>query len=77
MNNLNHISTIELNNEPFSLPITFLNNKSKLKENVKSDLEMINCVNENETPVYEHVFKPTNNLGKETIKKWSEYYTTD
>ena len=59
------------------MPITFLKNKKMLNETVKKDLELTDCIDKEQKPIYEHLFKPSNVLGKEIIKKWSEYYTTD
>ena len=61
----------------FQLPIEFLNNKQKLSENLINDLELIETVHEDSVPIYNTVFDPSTNVGKESIKSWSKYYTTN
>lgn len=63
----------------FKLPIFYNNLKTKLSDNIKTDLELdkINVSNElsqeeNTKPIYSHVFKSS-----DFISEMSEYYTTD
>ena len=44
----------------FKLPIEYVE-KSTIKENIISDLELVETVNENETAMYEHLLKPKTN----------------
>lgn len=60
----------------FKLPIEYVE-RSTIKENIISDLELVETVNENETPMYEHLLKPKTNLGKMCINRVKKYYTSD
>jgi len=61
----------------FKLPIEYLKNKSKIADNIITDLELVNTVNENETSMYEHLLNPKTNIGKMCINKIKNYYTSD
>ena len=68
MENPEYISIKDNISEHFSMPITFLKNKKMLNETVKKDLELTDCIDKEQKPIYEHLFKPSNVLGKEIIK---------
>ena len=61
----------------FKLPIEYLKIKKSIPVDIKNDLELIKTVNSDSKPVYEYLFNPQTELGKKTIKKWSENYTAN
>ena len=63
--------------DKFELPIEFIENKTKVLENLKTDLELEKTHNQETTPIYDYVFKPQTELGKQSISAWGKYYTTD
>ena len=68
---MNDISNI------FKLPIQYNNETKKLNTNIIEDLELVKTVDSEETPIYNHVFKSTNVLGKTMLESVPKYYTTD
>ena len=52
----------------FQLPIEFLNDKQKLSPNLINDLELTETVHEDTTPVYDTVFNPSTEIGKNLSK---------
>ena len=58
----------------FQLPISYLNNKYKLNNNIKSDLELLDISNNS---LYNNILSDLSNNSTKLINKWSEYYTTD
>ena len=63
--------------DKFELPIEFLENKTKVLDNLKNDLELEKTIDKNIKPVYQYVFNPKTELGKTSINAWSKYYTTN
>ena len=63
--------------DKFELPIEFIENKTKVLENLKTDLELEKTHNQETKPIYDYVFKPQTELGKQSINAWGKYYTTD
>ena len=63
--------------DKFELPIEFLENKTKVLDNLKNDLELEKTIDKNIKPVYKYVFNPKTELGETSINAWSKYYTTD
>ena len=61
----------------FKYPIEYLQNKYELNETVKNDLELLNTHDEKNKPIYEHLLQPHTNVGKESLGKFSNYYTTN
>jgi hypothetical protein len=64
----------------FKLPIFYNINKTSIKENIISDLELINTVDTSNNPIYSYYFntiKNHNPLSEKIIKQVSENYTTD
>ena len=61
----------------FELPIEFLENKTKVLDNLKIDLELEKTIDNEIDPIYSYVFNPKTELGKTSIKTWGKYYTTD
>jgi len=63
--------------DKFELPIEFLENKTKVLDNLKIDLELEKTIDNEIDPIYTYVFNPKTELGKTSIKTWGKYYTTD
>ena len=63
--------------DKFELPIEFLENKTKVLDNLKNDLELEKTIDKNIKPIYHYVFNPKTELGETSINAWSKYYTTD
>ena len=63
----------------FNLPIHYLENKKEIPDNIKQDLELVEYKDSNEElkNVYHTILMPKLNYGKENLKHWSKYYTTD
>ena len=58
----------------FQLPISYLDNKYKLNENIKNDLELLDISNNS---LYNNILSDLSNNSTKLVNKWSEYYTTD
>ena len=71
------ILNIDSVNDVFKIPICYNKDTKKLKETVVSDLELTNTINNEDVPIYDYIFKPTNRVSKEIIKQFGQYYTTD
>ena len=75
------MSTIELANKYFDIPITFLEDKnlSVIPEKMVQDLELqdIKVGNEERQSLYTKVFNPTSTMGKIILPQWCNYYTDD
>lgn len=67
-NNINNI---------FKIPICYNDKVQKLNNTTISELELIKSVDEEESPIYDNVFKPSNKASSEVIKQIAQYYTTD
>lgn len=62
----------------FKLPIVYNDHVKQLDENIIANLELVKCVDdENETPIYSHVFKPGNKASVQVMHQHARYYTTD
>jgi len=59
----------------FQLPIYYLENKYKLADSVKTDLELVDL--SNNVSLYKNILSNDNNKSETLINKWNEYYTTD
>jgi len=49
----------------------------ELNDNIKKDLELVECIDPSANPIYSHVFKPTNVLGETINKEIPKHYTTN
>jgi len=58
----------------FQLPISYLDIKYKLNENIKNDLELLDISNNS---LYNNILSDLSNNSTKLLNKWSEYYTTD
>lgn len=63
--------------DKFELPIEFIENKTLVLGNLKTDLELEKTIDGEIQPIYDYVFKPKTELGQSSIKAWGKYYTTD
>jgi len=65
-----------MNKPTFKLPIVYLDKSKvhKLSETVSNDLELINSSNK---PLYEYLFKPSNQYAIDLLPEWNKQYTTD
>lgn len=65
-----------MNAQKFRLPIVYLDDSKvhKLSETVSSDLELIESTNK---PLYEYLFKPSNQYARDLLSEWNRQYTTD
>ena len=64
----------------FKLPIFYNSSKTELNKNIVTDLELIdssNTSNEEEQPIYNHIFSPSTPFGENTLQLFSQYYTHD
>jgi hypothetical protein len=61
----------------FKLPIEYIENKVKIQQHIKTDLELEENTQTNTKSLYEYVFNPSNIFTKQTIPLWKNYYTSD
>lgn len=64
-------------NNTFKIPICYNENVKKLNENIITELELVQCIDKEETPIYDNVFNPTNKASLQVIKQIAQHYTTD
>jgi len=64
-------------NEIFKIPIFFNEDTKILDSNVINDLELVTTKEENEQPIYNHIFKPTVKTDFKILEQMSKYYTTN
>jgi ABC-type multidrug transport system fused ATPase/permease subunit len=61
----------------FKFPITYLENKHEINENIINDLELVESKDPEGKSMYSHIFKPDSIFSKKFLNEWSKYYTTD
>ena len=61
----------------FKLPIEYIEQKNRIPESLKIDLELLEPNSPGNKPLYELLLNPQTEIGKNHLKKWSEFYTTD
>jgi len=61
----------------FKLPIEYIEQKNRIPESLKIDLELLEPNSPGNKPMYELLLNPQTEIGKNHLKKWSEFYTTD
>jgi len=71
------MSKIDIIDTYFKLPIFYNKHKIKLKDNVITDLELVNTVDPSGINIYNFAFNSNNCFSKKLIGQISEYYTTD
>jgi DNA mismatch repair ATPase MutS len=77
MSYLNNTNTLDYINDHFKLPIYYNKDKLKLKQNIITDLELIETVDPSYNPIYDFYFNSDNSFSKTLHKQITEYYTTD
>ena len=75
-NKVNTDCVIEFN-EHFKMPIYYNEKKISLKENIITDLELINTIDSSSNSIYSYVFDNSNTFSKKCIEQVTQYYTTD
>lgn len=75
------VNQIEQINEHFKVPIHYNTSKISIKENIITDLELVNTVDASNNPIYSYYFntcESANNLfSKQVIDQISKHYTND
>jgi ABC-type multidrug transport system fused ATPase/permease subunit len=61
----------------FKFPISYVDNKQEINDNIINDLELMESKNVDEPSMYSHIFKPESIFSKKFLNEWSKYYTTD
>lgn len=64
-------------NSVFKIPIRYNEQTRKLNDTVINDLELTKTIDNEETPVYNAIFNPTNKASSQVIQQFAQYYTTD
>lgn len=64
-------------NEYFKLPIYYNEHKKSLKENIITDLELVNSIDSSSNPIYSYLFDNSNTFSKKCVEQITQYYTTD
>ena len=64
-------------NSHFKMPIYYNELKIDLKQNIITDLELINSVDSSSNPIYSYVFDNSNTFSKKCVEQVTQYYTTD
>jgi hypothetical protein len=71
------ISKIENINDHFKLPIHYNKNKTAIKDNIITDLELVNTLDASSNSIYSYYFNNKNPLTEKVINQVTQYYTTD
>jgi len=71
------MSKIDIIDEYFKTPIFYNKHKIPLKNNVISDLELVDTVDPSGINIYTFAFNSNNCFSKKMINQMSQYYTTD
>jgi hypothetical protein len=70
-------SVIDKINDHFNIPIFHNKDKVELKENIATDLELVQPIDPSGTPIYSFYFNNKNELSEKLTKQFVKYYTTD
>ena len=70
-------SNIELINAVFKLPIEYNKKKRELNENIITDLELRETIDDEAEPLYKFAFQPKTEFGKTVMRQFPRHYTTD
>jgi len=76
VNNKNIDYKIEFN-DYFKMPIYYNEQKQSLKENIITDLELINSIDSSSNSIYSYLFDNSNTFSTKCVEQVTEYYTTD
>ena len=71
------ISKIVNINDHFKLPIHYNKNKTAIKDNIITDLELVNTLDASSNSIYSYYFNNKNPLTEKVINQVTQYYTTD
>ena len=77
MNTEENSSIVHKINEHFKMPIYYNDEKMELKNNIITDLELINTIDSSCNTIYSFCFNNDNDVSKTITKQISKYYTTD
>ena len=64
-------------NSVFLLPIEYDKKKVEIINTLREDLELVKSKNENVPSVYDTIFQPSTDYGKEILSRWGKFYTTN
>lgn len=64
-------------NSVFLLPIEYDKKKVEIVDTLREDLELVKSKNENVPSVYDTIFQPSTDYGKELLSRWGKFYTTN
>ena len=70
-------STAAAATSSFKFPISYLENKQEINDNIINDLELVESKDPDGCSMYSHIFKPESIFSKKFLNEWSKYYTTD
>ena len=73
----NSVTSSSSSSSSFKFPISYIDNKQEINENIINDLELVESKNPGEPSMYSHIFKPESIFSKKFLNEWSKYYTTD
>jgi hypothetical protein len=76
-NNKENANTKDTSSSSFKFPISYLENKQEINENIINDLELVESKDPEGQSMYSHIFKPDSIFSKKFLNEWSKYYTTD
>jgi energy-coupling factor transporter ATP-binding protein EcfA2 len=71
------ISIADKINDHFNIPIFYNKNKVELKENISTDLELVQPIDPSSNSIYSFYFNTHNNVSKKVNDQIVKYYTTD
>jgi DNA mismatch repair ATPase MutS len=71
------VSVIDKINDHFNIPIFHNKDKVELKENIATDLELVQPIDPSGTPIYSFYFNNENELSEKVTNQFVKYYTTD
>jgi len=75
---MSQMNTISEMNDFFKVPIFYNDKKTKIKQNIVNDLELVQTIDASGCqPIYNYFFNNDNDLSNKLIEQVSEYYTTD
>ena len=68
---------MESKSDSFELPIYYSPNKTKLSDNIVTDLELVSTVDLSLSSMYSIMLQPSTCFGKNILPKFAQHYTTD
>jgi hypothetical protein len=73
----NNLTIVDKLNDHFKVPIYYNTERIELKNNIITDLELVNTIDGSCNPIYSFYFNNDNDVSKKITKQISKYYTTD